>query len=186
MLETVQRVYTYHDLVGMPEEQRYEVIDGELYDMTAAPSTRHQAFSRNLQWCLHSYIYQTGSGELFNAPIDVVFDRFNVVQPDLIFISTGKRHIIQDKYVQGAPDVAIEILSPTTLSKDLATKKELYAKFGVLEYWIVDPFKDAIEVFSLKNGLYELRCSATTHGLITSEAIKGFQLSLEEIIPKAL
>ncbi|MYE15344.1 MAG: Uma2 family endonuclease [Gemmatimonadetes bacterium] len=132
----------------MPDDgNRYEFIGGRLY-MTPAPVIRHQRVSRRLQSALMQVLRDGGHGEVFYAPVLVEFpgtgDR---VQPDILFVSNERRRIIGEKQVTGAPDLIVEILSPSTAHRDRGVKLDLYARCGVREYWIVDPTEDVVDVW---------------------------------------
>ncbi len=137
--------FTYSDYLLLPEDKRYEIIDGELF-MVAAPNTRHQRISRRIEAALLQHIEEEGLGEFFHAPYDVILSDENVVQPDILFVRKERAGVITDANLQGAPDLVVEILSPGTRSKDLELKRKAYARFGVQEYWIVDPEADTVEV----------------------------------------
>ncbi len=128
---------TYADYRNAPEDKRYELLDGNLV-MTPAPREHHQRASMNLAILLGQFIKRRGIGRVYAAPFDVVFSDTDVVQPDLSFISNERAHIITEENVQGAPDLVVEILSPSTADRDLTFKRALYARHGVQEYWLVD------------------------------------------------
>ena len=139
---------TWEDVLRMPDDgNRYEFIGGRLY-VTAAPVTRHQRICKRLQQALMRILEHAGHGELFFAPYLVEFpgtaDR---VQPDILFVSKERRGIITEKQVLGAPDLVVEILSPSTAHRDSGIKLDLYARRGVREYWIVDPVDDVVDVW---------------------------------------
>jgi Uma2 family endonuclease len=146
--------FTYKDYLQLPEDKRYELIEGEFF-MVPSPSYSHQTISANLFRILDSYVRTRELGEVRYAPLDVVLSEENVLQPDILFISKERLDIITERNIQGAPDLVIEILSPTTAERDKGLKQKLYAKFGVREYWLVDPDKKAIEVMSFGEGGFE-------------------------------
>jgi len=146
---------TYNDYAMLPDEQRYELIDGELL-MTPSPTTPHQRVLRELYDRLSNYINKNDLGEVFFAPLDVLLSDYDVVQPDLLFISKSRKSIIQEKNIQGPPDLVVEIVSPTHRDRDQFVKKDLYARYGVQEYWLVDLQKRWIEVLKLAENKYEL------------------------------
>lgn len=141
--------YTYEDYITWPDDERWEIINGEAYCMSPAPKIRHQKilskldyeFSRQLKRCFH-----------FIAPVDVVFDRYNIVQPDL-FVVCSRKKITEDN-IQGAPDLIIEITSQTTELKDRREKKNLYERFKVKEYIIINPESEYVEQYILDKGRY--------------------------------
>jgi Uma2 family endonuclease len=114
--------------------------------MTPAPGVPHQRASRKLERVLDEHATRNHLGEVFDAPIDVVLSDEDVVQPDIIFISTARKEIITTKNIQGAPDLAVEILSSSTATIDRGTKLRLYERSGVREYWIVDLAAGTMEV----------------------------------------
>lgn len=139
---------TWEDVERMPEDgNRYEFIGGRLY-MTPAPVIRHHRVSRRLHSSLMRVLADGGHGEVFYAPVLVEFpgtsDR---VQPDILFVSSERRGIIGEKAVLGAPDLVVEILSPSTAHRDRGIKLDLYARRGVREYWIVDPNEDVVDAW---------------------------------------
>ena len=143
---------TWDDVQRMPDDgNRYEFIGGRLY-VTPAPVTRHQRISKRLQAALMRILEDPGHGEVFYAPFLVEFpgtgDR---VQPDLLFVSDDRREIIGEKQVLGAPDLVVEILSPSTARRDRGIKLDLYARRGVRQYWIVDPVEDAVDVWRFRD-----------------------------------
>lgn len=147
MSHSVQEIkFTYQDYLLFPDDgKRHELIDGERY-MTPAPSTKHQMISANLLGLLHAHLKHTRLGRVFAAPTDVVLSDLDVTQPDLLFIADTHSSIIGKRCIQGAPDLVIEILSETTRKFDEITKRKLYERYGVQEYWIVDPELDMIKI----------------------------------------
>lgn len=141
------RPLTVADLDGLPDDgQRYELIWGELYCLPT-PDTKHQRSSRRLLVAIHEFLIQSGVGEVFPGPLSVQFDRYNLVLPDLIVVGASKREIIHDRGVEGAPDLCIEILTSGWQNYDMVKKNVLYRRFGVPEYWIVDPERERITVY---------------------------------------
>jgi Uma2 family endonuclease len=147
---------TYDEYVELPNDgQRYEVLDGELA-VTPAPTTTHQVVSRNLEFMLHAHALKTGAGAVYDAPIDVLLAPTTIVQPDLVFVTPGRQGIVTERAVEGAPDLLVEILSPSTTRQDRVTKAALYARFGVRFYWIVDPAARTLEEYALALDSYWL------------------------------
>ena len=139
---------TWEDVLRMPDDgNRYEFIGGRLY-VTPAPVIRHHDISHRLESALRRILERTGRGRVFNAPVLVEFpgtgDR---VQPDILFVSNERRRMIGEKQVTGAPDLVVEILSPSTAHRDRGVKLDLYARRGVREYWIADPTEDVVDVW---------------------------------------
>ncbi len=148
---------TYDDLQSLPEDGcRYEILEGEL-TVTPAPTTAHQRISRNLEFVLHAHVMAGDLGEVFDAPIDVVFDRGTVMQPDLVFVSQARLGIVRERCIDGAPDLVIEILSPGTERRDRGAKQQIYERYGVTHYWRVDPASQSLTELVLREGAYVLR-----------------------------
>jgi len=175
-----KKKYTYEDYLKTPEDERYELIEGDLL-MTPAPIPIHQRISRKIEVELDEFVTDNDLGEIFDAPCDVYLDDENVVQPDILFISKERLNIIGDKNIQGAPDLVIEILSESTASRDLIQKKMLYAKFGVKEFWIVSPVEKTINIFILRDKAYELYKTYEEDGVLESPMLKGFKMELKGI-----
>jgi Uma2 family endonuclease len=147
---------TYEDFVHFPDDgKRHELIDGEHY-VTAAPIRKHQAIVMNLSGLIWSYLQQRPLGRVYGTPFDVIFSDYDVVEPDLIYISHDRaRQIETSPWVRGAPDLVVEVGSPSTRRRDETIKRRLYERFGVQEYWIVDAEIDAIKVFRRVDERYE-------------------------------
>ncbi len=122
-------------------------------------------------------------GTVYVAPVDVVFDPVTIVQPDVLFIREVNEGIIADLNIQGVPDLCIEVLSPGTENVDRERKKTLYARFGVQEYWIVDPARESVAVYQLDDGAYVLHAEATGDAIIASDVVSGFETSARAIFP---
>jgi Uma2 family endonuclease len=139
---------TVQDYLALPESEteRYELVEGELIAIPSNP-VWHQHVSRNLLVSLHRFLQVHDLGELYTAPLDIVLSNETVLQPDLMFISRQRAKIIKENNIQGAPDLVVEVLSPSTAQKDRELKKNLYGRFGVREYWIVDPDTRSIQVY---------------------------------------
>jgi len=144
--------FTYSDYLRWPDDERWEVINGDAYAMTPAPSIRHQEISGYL-YSLFAQFSKGRSCKPFHAPTDVVFDERNIVQPDLLIVCDKNK--ITEKNIQGAPDLVVEILSPSTALKDKREKRTLYERFGVREYLIVYPAEELVERFVLGAGRFE-------------------------------
>jgi len=139
---------TFHDYLGWPEDERWEIIDGKAYNMTPAPSTLHQRILVRLVGFLEKALHSTPC-TVFVAPTDVVLSEEDVVQPDLLIVCDGQK--ISRSNIQGSPDLIIEITSPASVRKDRREKKALYEQFGVKEYIIIDPEGKFVEQFILEN-----------------------------------
>ena len=176
--------WTYEEFLSLPEGGpfRYEIIDGDLC-MTPSPNTRHQEISRNLSGFFWSFLKTRPVGRSFSAPYDVVFskDPLQVVEPDLVFVSKDRLSLITEKNIQGVPDLLVEILSPSTESSDRRVKHSLYERFGVPEYWIVDPATNTIQVFRLVDGRYPDPLEYDKSDRLESPLFPGLSIPLSEV-----
>ncbi len=145
------RKYTYDDYCTWPDEERWEIIEGSAYNMSPSPSVKHQRVVSLLDRRISDKVESKGCS-LFIAPTDVVLDSCNIVQPDVFVVCDKKK--ITEASIQGAPDLIIEIISPSTELKDKREKKSIYERFGVKEYIIVYPDREYIERFILDNKGY--------------------------------
>jgi Uma2 family endonuclease len=140
--------------IEQDDENRYELIAGEIV-VTASPSARHFWVAATLEQDLGVYVRKAKLGRVFAAP-GVRLTEYDVVLPDIVFVSLERLHIVRKKWIDGAPDAIVEILSPSTRGRDLRTKFQLYARMGVREYWVVDVDAETIVVYGLTaNGSYE-------------------------------
>jgi Uma2 family endonuclease len=174
-------ILTYEDYVALPSDgNRYEILEGELA-VTPAPSTKHQTASGNLFFLLTQHIKTNDLGKLFHAPVDLILESTSVLQPDLLFVSKDRQTIITDRAIEGAPDLVIEILSPTTSRSDRVTKAQIYARHKVPAYWIADPEEETVEVYLLNADSYRL--IATLQGEIPLPAppFTNFKLAAKEM-----
>ena len=177
---TTQIKYTYEDYMQTPDDVRYELLDGELI-LSPSPRTAHQRTSRKILKPLDDFVIENELGEVFHAPYDVVLDNFNVVQPDILFVSNERTRIITDLNIQGAPDLVIEILSPSTAQRDRTQKRDLYARRGVPEYWQADTDAKSVLVLTLENGEYRVAGIYTAGQTVVSPLLPGFVLSVDDI-----
>jgi Uma2 family endonuclease len=176
---TEKKKHTYEDYLKTPENERYELIEGELI-MTPSPVPKHQRISGKIEFELRKYVRENNLGEVFDAPCDVVLDNENVVQPDIMFIAKDRLHIIGEKNIQGAPDLVIEIISEDSAYRDMVQKKKLYARFDVKEYWIVIPEEELIEIYVLKESIYHLTNTYRKNQTLESPNLTGLKLNVKE------
>jgi len=181
VLEKQAKRWTYEEYYRFDDDQRYEIIDGNLL-MAPAPDTWHQDWSRDLFRVIDRQVTAHRLGKVFFAPVDVVFDAENTVQPDIVFIATANAGIIQRRAVFGTPDLLVELVSPASVRRDRYDKRELYARFGVKEYWIGDPANRALEILTLKQGSYVLHCCAEERGKLVSPILTGLEFDLADIL----
>jgi Uma2 family endonuclease len=149
-------VLTYEDYAALPDDgNRYELHEGEL-SVTPSPGTRHQRVLLNLALILAPHVRRHTSGELFIAPFDCIMTNITVVEPDLLYVDEARRRLVSLRALEGAPTLAIEILSPSTRNIDRRRKMALYAKHAVEWYWIVDPDALTIDAYALDGDAYRL------------------------------
>ncbi len=172
---------SYDDLHLFPGEgKRHELIDGE-HIISPVPKTTHQNASGNLSALLHAFARQHNLGRVFAAPFDVVFSDFDATEPDILFISRERETILTEDNARGAPDLIVEILSPSTAEIDRKVKYSLYEKYGVREYWIITPDAEIVQIFALRDGGYELLGNFSGKQEIRSEVLSGFACQAEAI-----
>ncbi len=174
---------TYVDYLLFPEDgQRHEILDGEHY-VTAAPYLRHQRILLRLALVLGPFIETHGLGQLFLSPVDVLLSRHDIAQPDLAFVSNQRLPILTDRNIQGAPDLVVEILSASTRRADESVKLDIYERFGVEEYWLVDPSRDAVTVYRLDSGHFSKAAELSAKGedSLTTPLLRGLEISVAHI-----
>jgi Uma2 family endonuclease len=174
------KLFTYDDWLNLPSDcYKYEVIEGELITL-ATPWTMHQIVSGNLLYPMSKYVKENKLGIVVHR-VDVILSMTNIIQPDIIYISNERSHIITEKNIVKAPDLVIEIISEDTKVRDQTTKKALYGKYGVKEYWIVYPDEKKVEQFLLEDKkLISANTFQKTEEL-SSKVIDGFTLSTDQI-----
>ena len=177
--------FSYEDYKSLPfsEEKQYELLGGEII-MVPSPRPRHQIISSALEFELRPYVKDRRLGIVLHAPLDVVLgqgEERDVAQPDVLYISTDRTDIIEEDEIRGAPDLVVEIASPSTADYDRGYKRSLYARSGVREYWIVDPDAETVEVLSLTESGYELvrKCDRTE--TLTSPLLAELEILLEDV-----
>lgn len=165
--DTPTKIWTYEDLVALPDDgKRYEIIHGELYEMPA-PTLDHAAIIMNLIALLLPTATSVRA-RLFTAPVDVFLRDGNPVQPDLVLLLVHQLDLRRKRGIEGAPSLIIEVLSPSNAEHDRITKRELYARAGVLEYWLVSPEAATVEVLILDGEIYRTHVRAGVDELVTS------------------
>lgn len=175
-----KEVYTYADYALLPEGAPYQLIGGKLV-MTPAPTTYHQIISIRLVGEFIDFVREKDSGIILAAPIDVYFEEKETYQPDIIFIAKDRLSIIEPARINGAPDLVVEILSPSTGYYDLKKKARTYARHGVKEYWVVDPEDHSIEVYAGQEGKFVLSQRVEGEGRVKSLVLEGLAVEAKEI-----
>jgi Uma2 family endonuclease len=181
---------TYDDLQYFPDDRkRREIIDGELY-VTPSPSLRHQVLLGRLYMAIANFLAaRPGPGRVYLSPLDVVLSPHDVVEPDLLFVGGDQLDVLTPKNVQGPPALVVEILSPGTRKTDEQVKRRLFARVGVLEYWLVDPELDLIKVLRRgEEGSFRRVAELTAEDgdTLTSPQLPGFSLALAELFAPEL
>jgi Uma2 family endonuclease len=175
--------FTYEDFLNFPSDgKRHEVIDGEHY-VTPSPNTKHQVVSMNLTRAFNFYLERQRVGQVFAAPFDVVFSDLDVVEPDLLYISRERSGILTDEHVRGSPDLVVEIVSPGTRKTDEVTKRKVYERFDVKEYWVVDPELDAVKVYRRDGGVFARAAELTAEAgdILTTPLLPDFSVSVADL-----
>jgi len=173
---------TVQDYLDIPEEDenRYELIDGELY-MAPAPTWEHQESIGNLYSALRDFVRANELGRVVASPIDVFLSNEDVFQPDIVFVSIERLNIIHSSGVHGAPDLVIEMLSPSTEHRDLTIKRERYAMFDVKEYWLANPIAKTITVLRLQNGTFEQMGVFAEGTAVETPLLPGLQVDISAV-----
>jgi Uma2 family endonuclease len=180
VLEKQAKRWTYEEYYRLDDDQRHEIIDGNLL-VAPALDTWHQSWIGDLYALLRTHVVRNKLGKVFMSPVDVVLDPENTVQPDIVFVASAQLSIIQRPAIFGVPDLLVELVSPSSVRRDRYDKRDLYARFGVREYWIGDPANKALEILTLKEGRYELHGCAEQKGKLTSLVLSSLEFDLTEI-----
>ena len=171
---------SYEDYARLPDDERFELIDGELITMPS-PKEIHQRLLLLLGARWLWFVLERSLGAVYIAPFDVILSESNVVQPDLFFVSNARSRIITEDNIIGAPDLVVEILSPSTADYDRTTKRELYERYGVPEYWMVDPYAKTVTVLILGADGYNAHAVYGEGDTLSSPTLAGFALNLGEL-----
>jgi Uma2 family endonuclease len=179
MITRLKEKLDYDDYAGIPPDRnRYEIINGDLY-VTPAPSPFHQRMSKRLQRKLEAYFEGAGTGEVFDAPIDLILTNRDVVQPDLVVVSTPSQ--ISQRGIEGVPLLVVEILSPSTRNQDRAVKGWRYAELGIPHYWIGDPETKRLECYRLEARTYALVAHGEGDVVVTPPDFPGLLIRLADL-----
>ena len=180
VIQERRTVFTYQDYLKTPDDIRYQLIEGALV-REPAPTVTHQRVLLRLALLVTPFVEDNRLGEVLLAPTDVYLSDTNVVQPDLLFVSAARAGIITERDVHGPPDLVVEIASPSTQHRDHGVKLDIYARYVVSEYWLVDPATKAVETLRLEDG----RFIATGHlgpaDTLTSPLLPGLTIPLGKV-----
>ena len=175
---------TYDDFLLFPDDgKRHELIDGEHY-VTPSPNMRHQRISGSLHLLIGNWLEEHRVGKVFYAPLDVVMSTFDVVEPDLLYMSNERAaEVLTAQHVRGAPDLVVEIGSPGTRKRDETIKRRLYERTGVSEYWFVDPELDVVRVYRRDGARFTrpAELSREAGDVLTTPLLHGLTLPLARI-----
>jgi Uma2 family endonuclease len=176
---------TYDDFLLFPDDgKRHEIIDGVHY-VTPSPNRRHQELLGRLHFAIAEYLRSHPSqGEVYFAPFDVLFSRWDIVEPDLLLVAGDQLEILTEKNVAGAPALVVETLSPSTRKRDLHLKRRLFERSGVREYWLVDPDRSLVRVFRRDGagafpGVAELL--ASERATLATPLLPGWSLAMDQL-----
>jgi Uma2 family endonuclease len=172
---------TFAELQQWPDDgRRYELYDGEVI-VVPSPFPRHQRVASHVGVVIEEY-ERTHGGTTFIIPIDIVFTEYDVVQPDVVYFRQERRHLIRDwEVTRAAPDLAVEVLSRSTEARDRGRKMQLFAKFGVPEYWIVDPVNNTLEIYVLRDAAYARVASHGEDDIVTSPTLPSLSFAAERV-----
>ena len=174
---------TYEEFQTLPRDgsKRLELIEGEVY-MTPSPNTKHQRTVVKLLRLLGDHVEQQDLGEVFIAPYDIVLSKWTALEPDLLFIRKDRASIVTDANVAGAPDLVIEILSPSNKAYDRKTNLRAYEKAGVPEIWYFDPEEQTAEILNLGgDGFYVVTAKLSGDAALVSKALPRLPLTLNRV-----
>ena len=172
---------TYEDYCAAPDDERYELLDGNLM-MVPAPNIKHQRVQLKLATRLDLFIEERALGTLLTAPCDVMLSETDVVQPDLLFVSREREHLLSGgQNVQGPPDLVVEILSPSSADRDRGKKLALYGRHGVTEYWLVDPVAETISIHRQQAGELVPTETFGRDQTLRSPLLAGLELHLYDV-----
>jgi len=178
---TTHRKMEAGEFFQLPEGPPYfELINGELF-MSPSPGRRHQEIATNLTGILWSYLKANPIGKVFSAPSDVLLSPELVLEPDLYFVSKNRLDILSDRGVDGAPDLVVEILSPSTASLDRGAKKEAYAQAGVKEMWVICPEREVLFFYDFSQEIENPVATIPADGTLSSNLISGLELPLKDV-----
>ncbi len=170
---------TVEDYLDLPDDVRAELIGGELY-VTPSPNLRHQSAIGALFVALTTHVDQHRLGRVVLSPMDVHLPTGDVVQPDLIYVSRAREAICRN-WIEGVPDLLVEVLSPFNAERDLVVKRDLYARNEVPAYWIADPMERSIQLLRLREGAYEPEAYLHGDAVVEPDSLPGLRLPLSQV-----
>ena len=177
--------FTVKDYMSLPEGAPYQLLDGEMV-LAPSPTQRHQRIAMRLAITLENFVSGQNLGRVWFAPLDVVLSDYDVAQLDLLFVSNDRAGIVTEANIQGAPDLLVEIPSPSTAHYDREYKVGLYGRQGVWEYWLVDPDAETVEVLTESDQGLTLAASYQRGESMSSPLLQGLDISLGEIFGRGI
>jgi Uma2 family endonuclease len=175
------RTMTWSELERLPEDgPRIELYDGEVWEMPS-PMPRHQEAVSNACDVLRAHARRT-KGRALSAPLDIVFSEYDVVQPDIVYFLPERAHVVKpDKVTRDRPDIAVEVLSPGTERNDRGRKLRMFARYGVPEYWILDPVEHTLEILSLRGDFYFEALKVGVDAVVTSPLLPDLSFPVSQL-----
>jgi Uma2 family endonuclease len=171
----VAKKLTWEDIKNLPEEGKTELVEGKLY-MSPTAGSPHQRIGTRLSGRILTFVEDNDLGEFFGRDVHVIFDEHNHFEPDLCFIAKQRLGIIQGPIISGPPDLIIEIISESNRAHDTKLKFDYYERYGVREYWLVDPREQSIAVYVLNDGRYELLGEYRAGEVVQTRVLAGLEL----------
>lgn len=181
IMPAVEVKYTYRDLRSTPDDgKRYELFEGDLI-VSPAPTILHQRVVFRLSLILGNFVQTHHLGEVLGAPCDIRFSDETVVQPDLLFVASDRASIVKEDYIEGAPDLVVEVISPNSEERDRGYKFKLYAEQGVKEYWLADCQKRVLQIFGLTSTGFQLVGEFKDEEEVRSPLFSGLRFRAGEV-----
>jgi Uma2 family endonuclease len=176
------KLLTYLDYVKLtpPDNGNFELLNGQIYFM-ASPKPSHQRISLRLSYFLAACVIPNNLGEIFTAPMDVVFTEYDTFQPDLLFITKERLNIIGENKIEGSPDLVVEILSPSNDANEMSYKRHIYGSKGVKEYWLINVEKQMLTLYKQIDNELRWQKDIQKNEVLKSEIIQEFELELSNI-----
>lgn len=185
MAEIKTNFYTYNDYLTFSDNQRCEINNGKLINMSPSPNLYHQTIVSRLFSLMDEFVYKNDLGQVFASPCDVILSNIDIYQPDLIYILKENLSILSNKKaIKGAPDLVVEVLSPSNKEYDRVEKFKVYESFKIKEYWIIDPDTSSIEIYSLEEDKYILCGIYADSTNIKSPLLEGFSFNYANLIER--